>query len=230
MGYALGNGPAVAGIETSKLQLKVVLLRNNELLCKVLENDMAGYRFLRSWLHKNEVEVAGLRICMRLDAPHSETVARSLALMGMQVCDALPAALAKFAHEHRFDGNAEGAVLLAHYGASVQPPRWTPPSPAYMELRLWLARLDAIQEVRRQEAARLDGHRQAGQQALHALLLQQITCLDQQIAQHEEVILAHVRRHPKLSLAPELREQPQRVARVAFGNGAPARHANLKSN
>ena len=222
MGYATGNEPAAVGIETSKLQLKVVLLRNNELLCKVLENDLAGYRFLRSWLHRNEVEVAGLRVCMRLDAPHTETAARSLALMGMQVCDASPDALARFAHAQRFDAHAEGAVLLAHYAASVQPPRWTPPSPAYMELRLWLARLHAIREVRHQEAARLDSHRQAGQQALHALLLRQLACLDQQIAQHEKVILAHVRRHPRLGLAPELREQPRRIARVAFSEGAPA--------
>lgn len=222
MGYATGNERAAVGIETSKLQLKVVLLRNNELLCKVLENDLAGYRFLRSWLHRNEVEVAGLRVCMRLDAPHTETAARSLALMGMQVCDASPDALAQFAHAQRFDVHAEGAVLLAHYAASVQPPRWTPPSPAYMELRLWLARLHAIREVRHQEATRLDSHRQAGQQALHALLLRQLACLDQQIAQHEEVILAHVRRHPKLGLAPELREQPRRIARVAFSEGVPA--------
>ena len=221
MGYAINREAAVAGIETSKLQLKVVLLRKGELLCKVLENDMAGYRWLRSWLHKHDVEVAGLRVCMRLDAPHSETAARSLALMGMQVCDVPSRALAQFAHAHHLDGKASGAILLARYGASVQPPRWTPPSPAYMELRLWLARLHAVQEVRHQEAARLDGHLQAGQQALHALLLRQVACLDLQIAQHEEVIMAHVRRHPALDKLPELYEKRQRSARVAFSEGAP---------
>ena len=221
MGYAINREPAVAGIETSKLQLKVVLLRKGELLCKVLENDMAGYRWLRSWLHKHDVEVARLRVCMRLDAPHSETAARSLALMGMQVCDVPSRALALFAHAHHLDGKASGAILLARYGASVQPPRWTPPSPAYMELRLWLARLHAVQEVRHQEAARLDGHLQAGQQALHALLLRQIACLDLQIAQHEEVIMAHVRRHPALHKLPELYEKRQRSARAAFSEGAP---------
>ena len=221
MGYANKPELAVVGIETSKLHLKAVLLRDGELLCKVLENDMAGYRWLRSWLHKHEVEVAGLRVCMRLDAPHSETAARSLALMGMQVCDVPSRALALFAHAHHLDGKASGAILLARYGASVQPPRWTPPSPAYMELRLWLARLHAVQEVRHQEAARLDGHLQAGQQALHALLLRQVACLDLQIAQHEEVIMAHVRRHPALHKLPELYEKRQRSARAAFSEGAP---------
>ena len=85
-----------------------------------------------------------------------------------------------------------------------------------MELRLWLQRLEAIQNVRRQEAARLDSHLQAGQQALHALLIDQIACLDQQIAQHEEVILAHIRRHPNLDKPPELAGKHQRVARLAF--------------
>lgn len=222
MGYAINNEPAVAGIETSKLQLKVVLLRKGELLCKVLENDMAGYRWLRSWLHKHEVEVTGLRVCMRLDAPHSETAARSLALMGMQVCDVSSKALEQFAHDCHIDGKASGAILLARYGASLQPPRWTPPSPAYMELRLWLARLHAVQEVRHQEAARIDGHLQAGQQALHALLLRQIACLDLQITQHEEVIMAHVRRHPALHKLPELHEKRPRSTSVAFSEGAPA--------
>ena len=225
MGYANKPELAVVGIETSKLHLKAVLLRDGELLRKVLENDMAGYRWLRSWLQKNDVAVSGLRVCMRLDAPHSDIAARSLALMGMQVCDAPPAALEQFARSSGHGDQAglgQGAALLARYAEAVRPPRWTPPSPAYMELRLWLQRLEAIQNVRRQEAARLDSHLQAGQQALHALLIEQIACLDQQIAQHEEVILAHVRRHPKLGLAPELREQPRRIARVAFSEGAPA--------
>ncbi|OBV37611.1 hypothetical protein [Janthinobacterium psychrotolerans] len=216
MGYANKPELAVVGIETSKLHLKAVLLRDGALLCKVLENDMAGYRWLRSWLQKNEVDVAGLRVCLRLDAPHSDITARSLALMGMQVCDAPPAALAQFARDHGLDVQGMGAVLLAHYAAAAQPPRWTPPPPAYMELRLWLQRLQAVQAVRRQEATRLDGHLQAGQQALHALLQQQIACLDQQIAEHEEVILAHLRRHPNLDQPPELAGQHQRVARLAF--------------
>ena len=57
MGYANKPEQAVVGMETSKLQLKAVLLRDGELLCKVLENDMAGYRWLRSWLQKNDVAV-----------------------------------------------------------------------------------------------------------------------------------------------------------------------------
>ena len=65
MGYVNQPEQAVVGLETSKLQLKAVLLRDGELLCKVLENDMAGYRWLRSWLQKNEVDVTGLRVCQR---------------------------------------------------------------------------------------------------------------------------------------------------------------------
>lgn len=216
MGYANKPDQAVVGLETSKLHLKAVLLRDGELLCKVLENDMAGYRWLRSWLQQNGVAVAGLRVCLRLDAPHSDMAARSLALMGMQVCDAPPAELAQFAHGSGLHAQGMGAVLLAQYAAAGQPPRWTPPSPAYMELRLWLQRLQAVQAVRRQEAARLEGHLQAGQQALHALLIEQIACLDQQIAQHEEVIVAHIRHHPNLDQPPELAGKHQRVARLAF--------------
>ena len=222
MEHAIKRETAFVGIETSKLLLKAVLLSGNEVLCKVLENDVAGYRWLRSWLQRNDVPVIGLRVCMRLDMPYSETPARMLADMGMVVCDAQPAQLDDYLRGQGLpDDAAHSAVVLANYCAHRRPARWTPPSPAYMELRLWLARLHAVQEVRHQEAARLDGHLQAGQQALHALLLRQVACLDLQIAQHEEVIMAHVRRHPALHKLPELYEKRQRSARVAFSEGAP---------
>lgn len=224
----------VVGIETSKLRIKAVLLPHaagatagatGEMLCKVLENDLAGHRWLRSWLQKNGVETNGLRICMRLDGPDSESAARSLALMGMQVCEARPDLLEQFARQQGLDssaGNSGGAALLARYGASASVQRWTPPTPAYTELRLWLRRLEAIQAVRKQEMLRLAQHMAAGQQALHGLLLQQIACLDLQIAQHEAVIVAHIRRHPNLDKPPELARRGQRVARLEIGMQAGA--------
>lgn len=221
----------VVGIETSKLRIKAVLLRHaagaaggatEEMLCKVLENDLAGHRWLRSWLQKNGVETSGLRICMRLDGPDSESAARSLALMGMQVCEARPDLLEQFARQQGFDSSAGGAALLARYGACASLPRWIPPTPAYTELRLWLSRLEAIQAVRKQEVLRLEQHLAAGQQALHGLLLQQIACLDLQIVQHEAVIVAHIRRHPNLDKPPELARRGQRVARLEIGMQAGA--------
>ncbi|HEU4817082.1 MAG TPA: hypothetical protein VFT25_13480, partial [Janthinobacterium sp.] len=198
--------------------LKAVLRSGGNVLCKVLENDMAGYRWLRSWLQRNDVPVMGLRVCMRLDAPYSEAPARMLADMGMLVCDAQPAQLADYLRSQGLPANAaHSAVVLANYCKDERPTRWTPPSPAYVELRLWLRRLHAIVGVRKQESARLDAHLQAGQHALHALLRQQIACLDAQIRQHETAILEHVRRHPGLPRPPELAGNYQRIARYSVG-------------
>ncbi|APA66987.1 hypothetical protein [Janthinobacterium sp. 1_2014MBL_MicDiv] len=217
MEHAIKQETAFAGIETSKLLLKAVLISGGETLCKVLENDLAGYRWLRSWLQKNDVNAMGLRVCMRLDAPYSEVPARVLAGMGMLVCDAQPAQLEAYVRGHGLPGNAAGgAAVLARYCADTRPALWTPPSPAYVELRLWLRRLHAIVAVRKQESARLDAHLQAGQHALHALVRQQIACLDAQIRQHESAILAHVRRHPGLPKPPELAGNYQRIARYTF--------------
>lgn len=215
MEHSSGAEHPVMGIETSRLHLKAVLLQQGEVLVKVVENDLAGYRWLRSWLQKNGAGANGLRICMRLDQPYGEAAARSLVLMGMQVCVAEAAALEQFAHQQGLGAGAgHSAVMLAHYGADALPARWTPPSPACMELRLWLRRLEAIEAVRKQECQRLDAHLATGQQALHALLLQQIACLEQQIAQHKAVIMAHVRRHPSLPKPPELARRGQCVARL----------------
>ena len=218
MNHAIKQETAFVGIETSKLLLKAVLVSGDEVLCKVVENDLAGYRWLRSWLQKNDVTVMGLRVCLRLDAPFSVAPARALAEMGMLVCDAEPGPLEAYARGCGLpDGAARGAVVLAHYCATARPAPWTPPSPAYVELRLWLRRLHAVRQLRKQEMARLEGHFHAGQIALHQLLRQQIACLDAQISEHEAAILAHVRRHPGLPRPPELASGYQRIARYTFG-------------
>ncbi|MCC7679895.1 hypothetical protein [Janthinobacterium sp. FW305-128] len=225
MEHAIKQETAFVGIETGKLLLKAVLRSGGDVLCKVLENDVAGYRWLRSWLQRNDVPVMGLRVCMRLDAPYSETPARMLADMGMLVCDAQPAQLADYLRSQGLpEDAAHGAVVLANYCEDKRPAGWTPPSPAYVELRLWLRRLHAIAGVRKQESARLDAHLQAGQHALHALLCQQIACLDAQIRQHETAILAHVRRHPGLPRPPELAGNYQRVARYSVGTSLASGH------
>ncbi|MGK5078165.1 hypothetical protein [Janthinobacterium sp. HLX7-2] len=218
MEHAIKRETAFVGIDTSKLLLKAVLLSGDEVLCKVLENDLAGYRWLRSWLQKNDVPVMGLRVCMRLDDPHSNVAARELAGMGMLVCDAQPGPLEAYARDCGLPSSmARGAVVLAHYCAAARPTHWMPPSPAYLELRLWLRRLYAVQQLRKQEMARLERHFHAGQIALHQLLRQQIACLDAQIRQHETAILEHVRRHPGLPRPPELAGNYRRIARDSFG-------------
>ncbi|WP_146009754.1 hypothetical protein [Janthinobacterium sp. ROICE36] len=195
MEHAIKQESAFVGIEVSKLLLKAVLLSGGEVLCKVLENDLAGYRWLRSWLQRNDVTIMGLRVCLRLDAPHSEVAACVLAEMGMLVCDAEAGPLEAYARGCGLpDGAARSAVVLANYCEDKRPARWTPSSPAYVELHLWLRRLHAIIGVRQQESARLNVYLRAGQHALHALVRQQIACLDAQIRQHEAAILEHVRR------------------------------------
>lgn len=218
MAHAIKQETAFVGIETGKLLLKAVLRSGGEVLCKVLENDLAGYRWLRSWLQRNDVTVMGLRVCLRLDDPHSAAAARALADMGMLVCDARPAQLEGYLCRQGLpEDAAHSAVVLANYCADQRPAPWTPPSPAYEELRLWLRRLHAVQQLRKQEMARLEGHVHAGQIALHQLLRQQIACLDVQIRQHETAILAHVRRHPGLPRPPELHGRQQGIARHTFG-------------
>ena len=122
MEHASKQETAFVGIETSKLQLKAVLLTGNEVLCKTLENDLAGYRWLRSWLQKNDVPVQGLRVCMRLDEPYSEPAARVLAGMGMLVCDAQPAPLEDYLRSQGLPKDAaRSAVVLARYCAAARP-------------------------------------------------------------------------------------------------------------
>ena len=118
--YQTGNG--LRRHRNEQAAAEAVLLSGNEVLCKVLENDVAGYRWLRSWLQRNDVPVIGLRVCMRLDMPYSEAPARMLADMGMVVCDAQPAQLNDYLRGQGLpDDAAHSAVVLANYCAHRRP-------------------------------------------------------------------------------------------------------------
>lgn len=202
------TGPAV-GIHVSKLKLEVALLAHGEIQNKVVENDLAGYRWLRQWLTRRDVSVAGLAVCMATNEPYSEAAALALTAMGMVVSDVDPARVQAFAaadpapqEPRRID-----AVLLARFCAETRPAPWVPPVAA-RALRTWLAQLHALRTLRLGESQRRLGHLLAGQEALAEHVREGIACLDGQVRQLERDIDAHLHRHPALARNVELARRP----------------------
>ena len=210
------------GINVSKLKLDVALLSRGEIQNKVVENDLAGFRWLRHWLTKHQVSVAGLKVCMEATGPYSEADALALTAMGMVVSDVDPERVQAFA-QVAARGAAEGgrdAALLARFCAATQPAPWVPPPLAYRALQAWLTQLHALRQMRRQEYQRQSGHDAAGQEALAEHVRQGIDCIDGQVRQLERDIDAHLHRHPGLARNVEL------VKRVPAGANADSTHCH----
>ncbi|MEC5159748.1 transposase [Janthinobacterium sp. CG_23.3] len=197
--------PAV-GIHVSKLKLDVALLARGEIQNKVVENDLAGFRWLRDWLTRHEVSVAGLPVCMEATGPYSEAAALALTAMGMVVSDVDPERVQAFASSAPAPARQSGidAVLLARFCAETRPAPWVPPPVAFRALRAWLAQLHALRTIRLGESRRRQNYQLAGQEALAEHVRAAIACLDGQVRQLERDIDAHLHRHPALARNVEL--------------------------
>lgn len=218
------NSSAIVGIEVSKLWLKAVLLRHGVTTIKALENDLAGYRWLRSWLARHDVACDGLAVCMAMDGAYAEAPALVFAGMGMTILNADAGALEQFRQAEMPLQEMRGpqsalALLLARFAEAGLARPWQAPPVAELALRLGLQRLKVLKLVRAQEQGRSDSHLRCGQHALFLLLQRQIACIDEQIGQEIQEIDAHIRRHPAFAM-----QQPQRVmAGVAHDKSLPAR-------
>ncbi|HAT33354.1 MAG TPA: hypothetical protein DCW29_21655 [Janthinobacterium sp.] len=192
------------GINVSKLKLDVALLVRGEIQNKVVENDLAGFRWLRVWLTRRAVDVAGLNVCMQASGPYSEAAALALTAMGMIVSDVDPARVMEFACDASEANWRSDAVLLARFGAAMRPAPWVPPPTAQRTLQSWLTQLHALRQLRRDEHLRLLGHRQAGQTALADHVEAGIACVDEQLRLLARAIDTYLHRHPALAQGAEL--------------------------
>lgn len=199
------NSSAIVGIEVSKLWIKAVLLLHGETYIKALENDLAGYRWLRSWLARHDVACAGLPVCMAMNGAYAEAPALVFAGMGMTILNADAGALEQFRlaampQQEMHGPQSALALLLARFGEAGLARPWQAPPAAELALRLGLQRLKILKLVRAQEQGRSDAHLRSGQHALFLLLQRQIACIDEQIGQEIQEIDAHIRRHPAFAV------------------------------
>jgi transposase len=126
------------------------------------------------------------------------------------------------------------AAILARFCAVMRPEGWTPPPVAYRELRAWVDRLQALKDIRQQEANRLEAHEAAQQTAVFQHVKLHIDWLDQQIDQLQSDINDHIDRHPELRRDAELIESipgigKTTVAKVLAYIGDVRRFRNAKA-
>jgi transposase len=191
---------AFVGIDVSKRKLDCAALVDGKIKSKVVGNDRAGFAQLDAWLRERGLICAGTQLCLEATGPYSEQVALALADAGWRLSVVNPARIKGFAQSElaRNKTDRADAALLARFCAALRPAVWTPPSPAYRQLRALVERLQALKDMHQQEANRREAHRASGEVSVLPNVESHMAWLDEQIAQLQRAIDDHIDGHPEL--------------------------------
>jgi transposase len=229
------NAPVV-GIDVSKKKLDVALLVEGKVKNKVVPNSAQGFAELESWLVKQKVALATAHICLESTGVYSEPVALYWFDKGVKVSLVNPNCIKSFGGSENIRNKNDqiDAALIARYCAAMQPNLWEAPSREQRQLKAWSNRLIALQDMRQQEANRLEVHEVAEQDELITHVQSHIAWLDQQIAEIEQDINDHIDRHPGLKQDAELIESIPGIGRTTAAKilghiGDVRRFANAKA-
>jgi transposase len=153
------------GIDVSKRKLDCAVLLNGKIKCKVVSNDRSGFALLNAWLQERSAVCDSTHLCMEATGPYSEQAALALVSYGWIVSVVNPARIKGFALSElaRNKTDRADAALLARFCAAMRPSVWTPPSPAYRQLRAMVERLQALKDMHQQEVNRLEAHHASGE-------------------------------------------------------------------
>lgn len=188
---------AVLGIDIAKAKFVVALLTpDGKLRRKSCPNTPAGFDELGAWLAR--YQVTHVHACLEATGTYGEALALWLADAGHVVSVVNPAVIHAYARTRltRSKTDAIDAELIARFTATQHPAAWTPPPRETRQLQALVRRLDALHGMRTQEANRLaaGGVVPEVRASIDAVLAN----LDEQIAHVQQLIRAHIDRHPGL--------------------------------
>ncbi|MDQ1925217.1 IS110 family transposase, partial [Massilia pseudoviolaceinigra] len=160
----------VLGIDVSKSKLDVALLMNGKVKAKVVQNTPDGHQALLEWLGKSKASLPALHVCMESTGAYHEAVATTLHAAGFRVSVVNPACIKGFGYSENIRNKNDeiDSRLIARYCLAMEPERWTPPPLEQRQLRAWTLRVQALKDIRQQEANRLEAHTVAGMQDVAA--------------------------------------------------------------
>ncbi len=196
---------AILGIDVSKAKLAVALLRPGQGVQEAaFDNTPRGFKKLAKWLRKRKA--GQVHVCLEATGLYGDGVACFLHEAGHTVSVVNPARISAYAKSQlqRNKTDQLDAALIADFCRTQQPPAWTPPDPAWRELRALARHLVDLKDMRQQERNRL----QAGIQSevVRDTLEEHIAFLEEQIAELERHIREHIKQHPSLKRQRDLLE------------------------
>jgi transposase len=184
------------GIDIAKDKFDVCLVGDQAQQQRTFPNTKNGINKLHHWLKKQGAKTA--HVCLEATGIYGDLLAETLHQRGYTVSVVNPARIKAYAASRmqRNKTDTLDAALIADYCRTQQPAAWTPPSPEVKELRALVRHLDDLKQEKQRAANRLEA--QKASQAVARHLRAQISFLDNQIDQTEQLIRDHIDQYPDL--------------------------------
>lgn len=218
------------GIDVSKETLDVCLLGEKDSQETQMANTRKGFNQLHHWLQKRKA--SDVHVCLEATGIYGLEVAQFLHEKGYRVSVVNPARIKGFAQSQmrRSKTDKLDAAVIAAFCRALQPDLWTPPEPAWYELRALVRHIDDLQQVRQQQVNRLES---ATLPAVRHQLQQHIAFIDEQLAQLKNQIKDHLKRFPHLKREVDLLKSIPGIGdltawRLLAEIGSLARFANIR--
>jgi transposase len=192
------------GIDVSKAKLDCSLLLDTascKRRAKSVANSKTGIADLLAWCAKPQVATHELHAIMEGTGVYHEQAALALTDAGVTVSIVNPAQVKDFGRSLGVRTKTDGidSVVLARYGALLNPKPWRPPSQKARVLQALLSRRAAIAQDLQRERNRLEKADATETPALiRQSIMDSIAFLEKQLAKLQQDIDNHIHKHPDL--------------------------------
>jgi len=193
---------AVLGIDVGKSKLHVcLLLPLGKSRAKSIDNTSCGHTELLDWLQQQQAGT--VHACMESTGIYGNEVAEVLYAHGHTVSIVNPARVKGFATSEmvRTKTDKVDAGVIARFCAALKPAPWQPPAPQMKQLQALVRRLEALQQMHRQESNRLEA---ASAEAVRASIQTLVTHLETDMETIRQAIRDHMDQHPDLKQQQDL--------------------------
>jgi transposase len=192
------------GIDVSKAKLDCNLLldvASSKRRAKSVSNSKSGITDLLSWCTKHQVAAQDLHAILEGTGVYHEQAALALTDAGVTVSIVNPAQVKDFGRSLGVRTKTDGvdSLVLARFGALLNPRPWTPPAKEARILQALLSRREAIAQDLQRERNRLEKADATDTPPLiRESIVDSIAFLEKQLAKLQQDIDDHINKHPQL--------------------------------
>jgi transposase len=198
------------GIDVSKAKLDCSLLldaASTKRRAKSVANSRTGVAELLAWCTKHNADPSELHAILEGTGVYHEQAALALTDAGVTVSIVNPAQVKDFGRSLGVRTKTDGvdSLVLARYGALLNPRAWTPPAQEARILQALLSRREAIAQDLQRERNRLEKADATDTPMLiRQSLVDSMAFLETQLAKLQQDLDDHINRHPNLKIDRDL--------------------------
>lgn len=189
------------GIDISKKNFDVALLKENKYKHKSFKNDEKGYEELKKWLEFNQARQA--HCCMEATGIYGEKLAEYLYKEGNKISVENAAKINAFAKAQlsRNKTDKADAKIIAQYCEACKPELFTPQPKEVKQLKELVRHLTELKEAKTQQSNRLEA---VENKVVIESIKTVVKTIEKEIEEIEKLIKQHIDNNPSLKADKEL--------------------------